>query len=390
MKNALRLLEAIGQIQDGYIVDAHSDPPKASVSRKRIFLIAAAAAALLLAGCAAYAWHWYAAYFSMQRQEPLSDSQVSYIQENARDMHASQTHDGYTMELKSALAESREAYITLGITAPADVKLVNREDERLFFQNAYAKSGDDGDPLGMSCQILEDGDGRENTANVVVRIGIGDTIGGEAAFDAHKPWKIVLGQLTADCWDREYEEELLKTKYAGVTDFMFTDEEAARAHTWLLLTSEKWEFEVTFDTADEQTLELLTEPMTTKAVITRKDRTDPMTYGIAEFVEDITITSVQLHLFGATVTFETPECKEGSEYPDFFCVWMDMGDTYNPLTKLVSEDENFFVVLKDGTRIDFWQGMGGIETAELRADSPIVMKDVDYLQLSDGTKLYAP
>lgn len=30
-----------------------------------------------------------------------------------------------------------------------------------------------------------------------------------------------------------------------------------------------------------------------------------------------------------------------------------MGDTYNPLTQIVSQDENFFVVLKDGTRIDF-------------------------------------
>lgn len=69
---------------------------------------------------------------------------------------------------------------------------------------------------------------------------------------------------------------------------------------------------------------------------------------------------------------------------------IDMGDTYNPLTQIVSQDENFFVVLKDGTRIDFWQGEGAMDTAYLKADSPIVLKDVDYLQLSDGTKLYTP
>lgn len=31
-----------------------------------------------------------------------------------------------------------------------------------------------------------------------------------------------------------------------------------------------------------------------------------------------------------------------------------------------------------------------MDTAYLKADSPIVLKDVDYLQLSDGTKLYTP
>lgn len=60
MKGAMQLLEAVGQIQDEYIVDAHSSLPKAASPRKRILLIAAVAAALLaLAGCAMaihYVW----------------------------------------------------------------------------------------------------------------------------------------------------------------------------------------------------------------------------------------------------------------------------------------------------------------------------------------------
>lgn len=60
MKNAMQLLEAVGQIQDEYIMDAHSDIPKAASPRKRILLIAAVIAALLaLAGCAMaihYVW----------------------------------------------------------------------------------------------------------------------------------------------------------------------------------------------------------------------------------------------------------------------------------------------------------------------------------------------
>ena len=60
MKKAMLLLEAVGQIQDEYIMDAHSDIPKAASPRKRLLLIAAVIAALLaLAGCAMairYVW----------------------------------------------------------------------------------------------------------------------------------------------------------------------------------------------------------------------------------------------------------------------------------------------------------------------------------------------
>lgn len=391
MKNAMQLLKAIGQIQDEYILDAHSDIPKAALSRKRLLLIAAVAAILLLlAGCATYAWHWYTVYFSMQRTEPLSDSQVSYINENAQNLDVSQTYEGYTIELKSALAEGQGAYITVKLTVPDDVDLINLKDgETLHFRNLYAMPEGSELPASMSCQIMDDGDGKNNTVNVVLGIEPGGFLSDEeVTFGSGKPWRIVLGDIRIDCWDREYEQELRQTKYAGVTDFMFTDEEVAQMHSEKVLTSGKWEFNVEFPSADTDSLELLTSPVSTKAVITRKDRSDAMFYGTAEAVEDITITSIQLHAFGATVAFETPETKEGSDFPDFFCAWMDMGDTYNPLTRLVRQDENFFVVLKDGTRIDFWQGEGAVDTAYLKTDSPIVLKDVDYLQLSDGTKLY--
>lgn len=60
MKNAMQLLEAVGQLPDDYILDAHSAIPKAASPRKRFLLIAAVIAALLaLAGCAMaihYVW----------------------------------------------------------------------------------------------------------------------------------------------------------------------------------------------------------------------------------------------------------------------------------------------------------------------------------------------
>lgn len=390
MKNAMRLLEAIGRIPDEYILDAHADVPKSSLSFKRIALIAAAAAALLLlAGCAAYAWHWYATYFSMQRQEPLSDSQVSYIQENAQDVHESQALDGYTMELTSTLAENQRAFVTLKFTAPEDVDLVNRaEGEQLHFGSVYAVSEGSDQPIGLACHIVEDGDGRDNTANLVLSMGPTDISGKEIQLGSDQHWHIVLENLLVECWDREYEEELIRTKYADMTDYMFTDEEAARSHSQESLLSGKWEFDVTFPNADNACLEFLTEPMVTKAVVTRRERMDSIFYDTQEAVEDITVTSIRLRVFSAEVAFVEPAAIEGSDFPDFFCACLDMGDAYNPLTKLSREDENFFVVLKDGTRIDFWQDEGARDCAYLKTDSPIVLEDVDYLQLSDGTKLY--
>ena len=83
MNTALKLLDAIGEIQDAYIMDAHADSARISHSRKTLVLIAAiVAAVLILAGCAAYAWHWYTVYFTQERRQPLSDSQIHYIQDN--------------------------------------------------------------------------------------------------------------------------------------------------------------------------------------------------------------------------------------------------------------------------------------------------------------------
>lgn len=391
MKNAMKLLEAIEKIQDAYIMDAHSDIPKSAFSHKRLLLIAAIVAVLLLAGCAAYAWHWYTAFFTTQRKEPLSNSQISYINENAQDIHGSQSHNGYTVELKSAIAESDSAYITLGVTAPEDVDLsFVFGGEKLVFRRIFVRPVGSELPANLSYRIMDDGDGKNNTVNMVLGILPGGSLEEGAGFGEGSHWEIILEDMEKTGHDREYEEELLRTKYAGMTDYMLEDDEAARVYFRTLLAEGNWELEVELSFADHEYLELLSAPISTKAVVTRKDRSDVMLYNTADAVEDLTITSIQLHALGATVVFEVPETKEGSEFPDYFCTWIDMGDTYNPLTKIVSQDENFFVVLKDGTRIDFWQTEGAVDSANLTSDSPIVLKDVDYLQLSDGTKLYAP
>lgn len=111
---------------------------------------------------------------------------------------------------------------------------------------------------------------------------------------------------------------------------MLEDEEAARVYFYTLLAEGKWELEVELNSADHQYLELLSGPVSTKSTVTRKDRPDVMLYNTANAVEDLTIASIQLHALGATVVFEVPETKKGCDFPDYFCTWIDMGDTSNP------------------------------------------------------------
>lgn len=363
--------------------------------RRPLLIAALIALLLLLVGCAAYAMHWYTTYFSLRREEPLSDSQVSYIQENAQDFYESQTYDGYTITLKSAFSEMNLAYVTFGLTAPAgtDLGFALGDEEDLRFEYLFAGPADTKLPANLSFRVLDDGDGENNTLNFVLVIEPKGSIleyeGIDTSFGKGHPWRIVLKNPEKIGYDQEYEQELLRTKYAGQTDYMLESDEASRIRPHTQLAEGRWEFVLEFDGADMQSLELIQEPILAKAMVTRRD-SDATFYETAGAIEEITVTSVKLHALGATVTFIPPGTIEGSDFPIYHCAWMDMGDTYNPLTKLVNGDENFFVMLKDGTRIDFFQQIGADDTAELTADSPIVLEEVDYLQLSDGTRLYPP
>lgn len=388
MNNELFLLETIGQIQDNYIVAAHRQQTKMS-GRRYLLIAAIAAVLLLLAGCAFAAWHWYAEFFTMRRQEPLSPSQVDYINQNAQMLNQSQTIDGYTIELKSAISEKQTAYLTFALTAPENVDLSNLlKDDRLSFANLYVRPVGSKLPADLSCSVLDDGDGKNNTINIVLTVLPGGLLSEDASFGSGNQWQIVMQGPAITVYDREYEEELMRTKYAGVTEYMLEDEEAARLYTDMPLSDGRWEFTAELTFADLETLELLNEPIMTKVLVTRKDRTDTMFFETADAMEEICITSIRLHSLGATVQFDPPEPVENSDFPNYFCAWMDLGDMYNPLTELTNPADNFFLILKDGTRIDFWQMDGALDTAELTSDSPVVLSEISYLQLSDGTKIY--
>ncbi len=384
MNHAMKLLEAIGQLQDVYILEAHGETPKRILSRKVIVLIAAIIATmLLLGGCAAYAWHWYTAYFTQSRQAPLSDHQIAYIDGNTREYQLSQTYDGYTVALKSTISESYSAYVTFHLTAPEDVDFSSLFDpsseERLSFRGLYAMPEGSSLPADLSYSVHDDADGKNNTLNVVVRI---DPEGGAAAFGPGKTCEIAFKEIIKWGYDRDYAQELLSTKYAGQTDLMLEPEESSRLHPQTPLASGEWKFEVELESADTEALELLSVPLSARVLVVRNGVRENLT---EESVEEVTLTSIQLHPLGASIFFEKPEPAE-----EFDCIYINPFQFSAPSAASAGETGAVFVMMEDGTRIGLYQAVGAKDTAILRADSPIILREVKYIQLSDGTKISFP
>ena len=86
-------------------------------------LAAAAVISLLAVTAAAAENRWFLTYFSDNAEKPLDTEQVQYVEENEQSFDESQTYDGFTMELRSAITDGEKAYICLGITAPEDTVL---------------------------------------------------------------------------------------------------------------------------------------------------------------------------------------------------------------------------------------------------------------------------
>lgn len=384
MKKAMQLLIAIGQIKDNDILDAHNSVDVQKKMHRRIVLIAAIVAVLiLLAGCATFAWHWYATYFTNKRQEPLSSEQIEYINENAEDHQISQLQSGFTIELESVISGSNMAYVTFGLTAPENIDFSDvldiHSDASFGLPGLQAIPSGSDVPANISYDVIDDGDEKNNTLKIVIRIDPVVQQGADSAFGPGKTCEIVFKDIVKWGHDQEYEQELLATKYAGQTDYMLTSEESERVHPRTLLASGEWKFVIELTEADSGEIELLESPVSTKVWVVRNGATE---FEAIDSVEDVTLTSVRITPLSVEISFDIPEPSD-----KFSCINIDAA-TFPSLPGTAAMDyENVTLVMKDGTEISLFQSMGAKDVAILAADSPIVLEEVDYLQMSDGTKL---
>ena len=407
--NGKKLLIGLSYIDRKYIEESEQDVPvkkeitparnqhKAQskrLSARKIWLIAAVIAlTLLLVGCAvAYANGWFQQIFSSRSETPLSSEQMQYIQNNEQIVGQSQTINGWTIDLKSTICDGRTGYLVFQITAPDDVDLEQYlnpptlYDKRLSMGN-YSANGRAGYSYVIASigtvdmernfwyhdggDWISDQDGQPNTVLFCMTIRcekidpnkpmlLEDPFGKDVSF------RIRLLGITLEYTNRELQKEI-EERYAG-QDYIVDGEEAAGLFCSDILTDEEWYFDVAFD-PDNQFIELITQPVSAQAKVWRY--ADAKQWETKASLEEVQISSFRVTPFGANISY-IPK-------PDTVGISPRLGENV---------DDTIYAVMKDGSRIKL--DLTGNYDTVLQAETPIVLSQLDYILLEDGTKLFAP
>ena len=397
---AIDLLVGFGSVKDSYVISAEEfrqGKMKAQIERlstRKMWLIAAVIAlTLLLVGCAvAYANSWFQQIFSARSETPLSSEQIQYIQNNEQIVGQSQTMNDWTVDLKSTICDGRTGYLVFQITAPDDMDLEQYlnpptvDDKRLSMGNCSASR-----KAAYSLAVasigtvdternywyldggnwISDQDGQPNTVLFCMTIRcekidpnkpmlLEDPFGKDVSF------RIRLLGITLEYTNRELQKEI-EEKHAG-QDYIVDGEEAAGLFCSDILTDEEWYFDVAFD-PDNQFIELITQPVSAQAKVWRY--ADAKQWETKASLEEVQISSFRVTPFGANISY-IPK-------PDAVGISPRLGENV---------DDTIYAVMKDGSRIKL--DLTGNYDTVLQAETPIVLSQLDYILLEDGTKLFAP
>lgn len=322
------LLLALGTIDEGFYQEAEVEP-----KRHRHFLTVAAliAALLLLAGCGYMVLsgtQWFGSYFRGQKKQPLSQGQKDLIAGSTTEFDQSVTVDGYTVTLEYAIAEARVAYLKLRLDGPKKMNdwtyfySPRLENGQGFEQYFYKKGGTPLEPSGYGGSHWDiQASGR--ALSILIRMDQSNNPN-NPSFEAGVPYILHLANLTDD-----------------------VGEDPA------LLSKGPWDFEIVFDHLNDDTLELVTEPI-----------------HVSMSGVELELTSLKLRTMGAEMTFVP-------EKPDDIRTMAVLAKSH--------------VILKDGTSVilqptDF-APKGYLALA---LDSPIDLEEIDHFELRDGTRIEVP
>ena len=330
--NGKNLLIGLSDIDQKYIEGSEMALPARKAVCWKPLLIAALIAVLLLAGCGYVVLsesQWLQSFFSQQKGQPLSQGQSAYIEENTQVLGQNATISGYTVTVESAIAEERVACIRLRLEGPG-------------ITDIYSGS--------FRPRPLEDGKGYESlffkkgqTAQEESPYGLGRWI-----FSPDGSAISILIQLDQSADPEAPSFEAGVPYVLHLTDLYVN----GIGQPEKLLTEGVWEFEIVFDHLNTDCAELINSPIT----ITSENIS-------------LRLTSMNLRTMGIDVSFEP-------------------GD-FDYLGRNCFEDS--WVMLKDGTSVSIYpQFYDPKGNAGLSLDCPVVLAEVDYVQLRDGTQIPMP
>lgn len=399
----MEFLELLGSVKDPYILEAQSPEEsgrKRLPLRRAVLIAAIISVTLLLVGCTmavAYTQGWFTNIFAARSKEPLSDSQIEFIENREQIVAETVQSQLWQVELKSTLSDGDTGYVLFGITAPEDVDLEGIHAGEDGW-NRIVPGNEAMDHQGRRTLVLPscgnvdreknfiwqngghweaDHDGKANTLDYLVTLRcerldpskemlLEDPLGADMVFNIR-----FLDFI------HEYEDpevrKAINEKYAGMTDYMVADEDLVGLHRAEVLVEGTWEFNVSLG-AESEALELITgEPVMTWGMVTWKLDDDPIAYETASGIVAVKITSFRLSSFGAELEFEfqAPAFAAFIEYQN-----------HNGYT-----DRHVYAVMKDGSRIPLHTNGTG---DNLSAETPIVLSDLDHILLGDGVTIPIP
>ena len=369
-----KIITALNDIDGQFLMEARENAAAPHRSKRRIVVLIAAVISLMAVTVTAFASEqissWFRQYFSRNAENGLTPGQIEFIEENEQVIAETQTHDGWSLELKSAISDGTKGLIIVGITAPEDVSL-----ETLYTDEgaAYSRLSMVEDwkkpvvyPEGIEEDVItwffmDDGDGSKHTENFIIEVQPKPNAGSRNPFDPDIQWTVVLSDIVRITDD----VELLKEISNELGEYCYEGEVSTTA----VLLDADWEFTFHFraENAEEASRELLTAPVVTTGWVYKRYGDGDGEYSYV--LEPVTVTSVKLSPLSATIFYEF-----NGLYPAF--EW---------------DGAQIYAVLKDGSRIlleDNWSRWDGYSVLKVR--SPIVVDEVDHILLADGTKIMVP
>lgn len=350
------------------MVNTQKRQPRAGL--RRAIVLAAAVVMLMALTVTAFAAediaNWFRSYFEGRMDGQLSEKQVTLLEENEQPLGQSITHDGWTIDLVSAIHDDAAGYLLFRVIMPDNVDSATGFSFGNFSHDAYdtgippeAVTASHGISFGSwGFQWVEDDDGNDRTRNFLIHLAPSAELSAVAPFGPEAEYYINIEDIVVDnLGEKEGRDEILAE---GL-----------------------WEFTVSF--ADPESGGEAVE-MLSKAILTQSNIFYMLDGDMKEREGKVLLYSVELrHL---SVTFRYAGCDGHPEFYTFIKITNSDGSGLVPV-----ENERIYpaVVLKDGTEIPLmWYGWGSDTSVTMEAKSPIVFEEVSHLRLADGTIIPMP
>lgn len=271
---------------------------------------------------------WFVDFFRERNDGTLSESQIAYIDLNTVDISQSITHDGYTVSVEYAISDGNALYMKVNLTAPEGVVL-DADDYGFVYQNrSQFYPADGSNPARSGSWHMVNEDPADNIVYFPMKWqGEGLSIGSKWILD-----------LTDVVEYHELENGSLEEN---------------------ILAKGNFRFEITIEGTGDYEVEMLAEslPYTSKVYESDNEYRE----------EEVTLTSVVLRPLSAEIKF----------------------GGYNDTYRLAGFGQ-MQIFMKDGSAVKMTIRSGGNGINNYAVGAPLVLREVDYLLLPDGTKIFMP